>query len=98
MPLPATDSMPTDTTCHLLADKHRLPVLLMDHWVSRRQRIHMLYTPESRHPYCTKSMREALDLATSSHGDRLILCELDDKGQLRLCFATASHPSTNGDR
>lgn len=73
-------------TLEQLAEDSQLPVVLCDHYVTRRQRVHTLIAPGDPHPYTSLSLVEVINRAAEFHGNRAILANVDLAGTMFACY------------
>lgn len=97
--MPATTHKPTADPWDLkpLAEREAMPVILTDHWVTRRQRVHTAVFPDNRPHITSYNLVEVLNLALEHPGDRAILGNVDLDGTLFACYISV-HPYSAEDR
>lgn len=69
-----------------ICERHGLPVILCDHQVTRRQRVHVLYRPDARDFYTDYDLVECLNRCISNLGGKAILAHIDKVGTLHACL------------
>lgn len=76
------------------------PMLVLDYWVTRRQRLHSLYMPGEPHPITDTGLFQVMDMADLRPGQRVLVTTIDAAGTIHACFADFHpyHPeeSSNG--
>lgn len=64
------------------ADQDRRPYVLCDHWVSRRQRLHVLYMPHQDKPFFATSLLRCLQRAVMAGLDDVTLVNTAENGNV----------------